>query len=238
MHRSAALVCLFALSATAAAAQSTEDGIRALLRGEDGTAVRILGPLAEDAAHPDPVAQFFLAIAYDTGRGVAPDNAHACGLFLRAAVPVNPFQEQSAALAASIWEELGEHASALCVANQTRQGESPHVAAASAYRISQTGTADGVTAIAHGDYARAARILKPIADAWLGTDAAAEFFMAGLYDAGDGVSADPQRACALYDRAASSMINPFGIEANRLLRASAVHRDDKFLQQCDASRTR
>lgn len=222
MHRSAALACLFALVAPAAAAQSTEDGIRALLGGEDAAAVRILRPLAENTAHPDPVAQFFLAIAYDTGRGVAPDDAHACGLFLRAAVPANPFQEQSAALAASIWQELGDEASALCVVSDTRQDESPHVATVSAYRLAQTGTVEGVAAIARGEYARAAQILKPIADAWLGTDPAAEFFLAGLYDAGDGVSADPRRACALYDRAASSMTNPFGIEASRLLRASAM----------------
>jgi hypothetical protein len=63
MRACAWLACLFTLLATSAAAQTTtEDGIRAMLRGEYQVAVRILQPLADDAARPDPVAQFFLAI--------------------------------------------------------------------------------------------------------------------------------------------------------------------------------
>lgn len=235
MRPSLLLVCLLGLIAPAAAAQpTTEDGIRALLRGEDQAAVGILRPLAEDSKRPDPIAQFFLAIAYDTGRGVAPDNARACGLFLRAAVPTNPFQQQSSALAASIWEELGDAASTLCVMDETPQDQRSHDVAKAADRFRQIATADGVAAIARGDYTRAVRILKPIADAWLATDPAAEFFMAGLYDAGDGVPADALRSCALYDRAASSMTDPFGIEASRLLRASAFRGGGEFYQQCDA----
>ena len=45
----------------------------------------------------------------------------------------------------------------------------------------QTGTADGVAALARGDYQRAVEILKPLAEDWRTDDTAAQFFMAGLY---------------------------------------------------------
>ena len=81
----------------------------------------------------------------------------------------------------------------------------------------QTGTADGVVALARGDYQRAAEILKPIAEDLRTNDTAAQFFMAGLYETGRGVPADPLRACALYMRAASNHDNPFGQEASPCL---------------------
>jgi hypothetical protein len=83
----------------------------------------------------------------------------------------------------------------------------------------QTTTADGVAALARGDYQRAVEILKPIADDWGTSDTAAQFFMAGLYEAGRGVSADPLRACALYLRAAGDHDNPFGRQAGHLFTA-------------------
>ena len=55
----------------------------------------------------------------------------------------------------------------------------------------QTGTADGIVALARGDYQRAVEILKPIAEDWRGDDTAAQFFMAGLYEAGRGVTGGP-----------------------------------------------
>jgi hypothetical protein len=119
----ARLVCVFTLLATSAAAQSTtEDGIRAMLRGEYQAAARVLRPLADDTARPDPVAQFFLAILYDTGQGVQRDEARACGLFLRASRRAHPFSEQSAAIAAFMREQLGGAASLLCVADESWQG--------------------------------------------------------------------------------------------------------------------
>lgn len=81
-------------------------------------------------------------------------------------------------------------------------------------------TADGVAALARGDYARAAEILRPIAESWRQSDTAAQYFMATLYDSGQGVSADPLRACALYLRASANRENPFGAEADRLVGAS------------------
>lgn len=122
----APLVCMLALFATPAAAQSTtEDGIRALLGGDYQTAARILRPLADDARRPDPVAQFFLAVLYETGHGVKADQTRACGLFLRSAGQSHPFSEQAAALAAFMQAQWGSGASGLCVSDERWQGGPP-----------------------------------------------------------------------------------------------------------------
>ena len=69
-----AVASILTLLTTPVAAQSTtEDGIRATLRGDYKAAARILRPLADDTTHPDPVAQFFLGILYQTGQGVTGD---------------------------------------------------------------------------------------------------------------------------------------------------------------------
>lgn len=95
----------------------------------------------------------------------------------------------------------------------------------------QTGTADGVAALARGDYQRAVEILKPIAEDWRSDDTAAQFFMAGLYEIGRGVPADPLRACALYMRASSKYDSPFGREAS-LLFGKAIGRGHEFNEEC------
>jgi len=119
-------VCVvMVLAAPAAAQTTTEDGIRAMLSGDHPAALRILRPLADDAAHPDPVAQFFLAVLYETGQGVRNDMQRACGLFLRSAAHAHPFAEQSAAIAANMQQQLGDGASMLCVANERWQGGPP-----------------------------------------------------------------------------------------------------------------
>jgi hypothetical protein len=79
----------------------------------------------------------------------------------------------------------------------------------------QTSTADGVDAFVRGDYARAAQILKPIAESWPPGDPTAAFFLATLYENGLGVPADPLRACALYVRALNPE-NPFSRSADVL----------------------
>jgi len=110
------IVCALVLLATSASAQSTtEDGVRAMLRGDYRTAFRILRPLADDAAQPDPVAQFFLAILTDSGH--TGDNQRACGLFLRAAARPNPFAAQAEGLAAVTRDQLGDGASFFCIAD-------------------------------------------------------------------------------------------------------------------------
>ena len=96
----------------------------------------------------------------------------------------------------------------------------------------QSRTADGVAALVRGDYQQAVEILKPIAEDWRSRDAAAQFFMATLYEAGHGVSADPLRACALYARAGSNSDDPFGRQATTLLAASRA-RGKEFSQHCD-----
>ena len=95
----------------------------------------------------------------------------------------------------------------------------------------QTATADGVVALARGDYQRAVEILKPIAEDWQTDDTAAQFFMAGLYEAGRGVPLDPLRACALYMRASSNDDSPFGRKAFALIRAK-IASDGEFNEEC------
>jgi hypothetical protein len=95
----------------------------------------------------------------------------------------------------------------------------------------QTTTADGVVALARGDYQRAVEILKPIAEDWRTTDAAAQFFMAGLYEAGRGVPLDPLRACALYMQASRNDDSPFGRKAFALIRAK-IASDGEFNEEC------
>lgn len=126
MSRFAALLCCaFALLATTASAQSTtEDGIRAMVRGEYQAAGRILRPLANEATPPDPVAQFFLAILYQTGQGVTGDMVRACSMFLSAARQPHPFTEQSAAIAAVLRDQLGGPNSP-CIAEERWQGGPP-----------------------------------------------------------------------------------------------------------------
>jgi hypothetical protein len=124
MSRCARAICVFTLLATPAAAQSTtEDGMRAMLRGDYPTALRILRPLADDPAHPDPAAQFFLGILTDTGH--TGTNTRACALFLRAAGRPSPFAAQSAALAAVVRDQLGDGANFFCIADESWQGGPP-----------------------------------------------------------------------------------------------------------------
>jgi hypothetical protein len=95
----------------------------------------------------------------------------------------------------------------------------------------QTTTADGVAALARGDYRLAVEILKPIAEDWRSDDATARFFMAGLYDSGRGLPADPLRACALYQRAGGESDRPFALPALALFAAS-ISRGREFDQEC------
>ena len=97
--------------------------------------------------------------------------------------------------------------------------------------LGQASTADGVAALARGDYQRAAEILRQIAEDWRSVDTAAQFFMAGLYETGRGVPTDPLRACALYARAASNFDTPFGQQAAALFGAVAG-RSREFNQEC------
>ena len=106
------------------------------------------------------------------------------------------------------------------------------VTAASRTAAAQTATVDGVAALLRGDSQRAVEILKPLAEDWRARDPVAQFFMAGLYESGNGVPVDPLRACALYARAAAGdHENPFGQEASRLFGAS-ISRGLEFDHEC------
>jgi TPR repeat protein len=108
----AALVLLPVL---AQAQTARDDAIAALARGEYETAARLLRPLADNAAQPDPAAQFLLAILYDTGRGVGRNMSRACGLFLDAVRSANPLMQHASRLSNVALEEFGPAASMLCV---------------------------------------------------------------------------------------------------------------------------
>jgi hypothetical protein len=116
MRRYLPLAAVLVLLPSLAAAQTTrDDAIRALARGDYETAARILRPLADNASsQPDPAAQFLLAILYDTGRGIARDGSRACGLFLDAVKPANPFMQSASQLSNDAVEQFGAAASMLC----------------------------------------------------------------------------------------------------------------------------
>ena len=153
-------VCLLTLLAAPAAAQSTtEDGIRAVVRGDYQAAARILRPPAEDVERPDPVAQFFLGIVYRAGQGVQYDEGRACGLFLRSAARQHPFAEQAAAIAEDMRKQLGAGASLLCIANESWQGGPPQsFLLGPDHRIVFTDTSITVT---NGDQEQRGSILIP-----------------------------------------------------------------------------
>jgi TPR repeat protein len=244
------LGCAFALLATSGAAQpTTEDGIRAMLRGDYPGAARILHPLAGHGTTPDPVAEFFLAILYGAGKGVKEDPALACGLLLRSAARTHPFSEQAAALAAAMREEFGDAASLMCVADAPTRGNLPEPVVSGSAAPAAIGdmaatppggpdanppvrTADAVAAVARGDYGHALEILEPIAVDWRTSDPAAQFIMAGLYETGSGVPPDPLRACALYFRATSNDDNPFGRASMAMLRRWIVDSPAEFVEEC------
>src|SRR5262245_49812366 len=103
MRFRASLVLFATLVPALSGAQTTSDGVQALVRGDYVTAVRILKPLAEGSVTPDPLAQFFIAMLYESGRGVGLDTLHACVLFAEAARnPANPLSHQALALAGAI----------------------------------------------------------------------------------------------------------------------------------------
>lgn len=94
----------------------------------------------------------------------------------------------------------------------------------------QSTVADGVAALARGDVSRAADILRSIAEDWHQNDPAAAFFLGTLYETGDGVPADPVRACALYSIA--TMDGMFGEIAGRLAKKLLFSHDHAWQDLC------
>lgn len=112
------LALLLVLAPRVALAQATAaDGVQAIVRGDYETAARILKPLAENTAQRDPIAQFFLAAMYDSGRGVPRDRFHACSVYASAASAAGPLAHAAADIVQTIREPLTAAAAAaqLCM---------------------------------------------------------------------------------------------------------------------------
>ena len=106
----------FVLSPTIVAAQATtSEGVQTLLRGDYEAAARILKPLAEGTSQPDPIAQFFLAALYDSGRGVARNQLRACSLYASAASPSSPLMPQALDIVQTIGESWAKAPAAAAV---------------------------------------------------------------------------------------------------------------------------
>src|SRR5262245_34100060 len=199
------LMALLLVLASAAEAQwSTADGVRAIARGDYAAAAGILQPLAEGSASTDPLAQFFIAALYGSGRGVAPDPVRACGLYLKAAGQPGPLTSQAAALAVRFHQYNPALLAACADALLTGPPLVPTITA-SPFR-EHTGVGAAADAFVRGDYQRAAELLTPVIDRWpVENDEMADFLMAAMYEGGHGVQQDPVRACALYVRAPISV---------------------------------
>ena len=135
-----------ALATPATAQSTTEDGIRAMVGGDYAAAARILKPLADVTARPDPVAQFFLAILYETGQGVRADMLRACGLFVASSEQPHPFAEQSGAIAAGLRAQFGD--GRFCVPDKWQGGPPQSFTPGPGHRVVFADTSITVT---HGD---------------------------------------------------------------------------------------
>jgi len=91
---------LVLLTAPVAGQQAASPGVAAFLAGDYETAARLLTPVAERSATPDPVAQFFLATLYDSGSGVPRNPLRACGLYMAASTVASPIATQAGEIAA------------------------------------------------------------------------------------------------------------------------------------------
>ena len=86
--------------------ETRDDGLQAFVSGDYARAAQILRPLAEAPQSSDGIAQFLMAILYDTGQGVGRSAALACGLFQKAAAGTGPFVDQATLLARALRQEM------------------------------------------------------------------------------------------------------------------------------------
>lgn len=107
------------------------------------------------------------------------------------------------------------------------------LAVAAALTQPQPTTSDGIDAFVRGDFAQAAAVLKPLAESWPPTDHVAEFFMATLYESGQGVQADRVKACALYARAAQDRGTVIGGEAAGLMQSLQGSMSAEDFRRCN-----
>jgi len=97
-------VSLLLLAAPAYGQPPASPGVAAYLAGDYDTAARLLTPVAERTADPDPVAQFLLATLYESGRGVPRNPLRACGLYMAASTVSSPVAPQAGDIAAVLKE--------------------------------------------------------------------------------------------------------------------------------------
>jgi hypothetical protein len=109
------------MAATLARAQTTTaDGVDAFVQGDYQRAAEILKPIAESWSPRDPVAEFFMATLYESGRGVPADPIRACALYILAS-PVGspdtrtPFGRQADGLRQVLQESLSRDEFEDCV---------------------------------------------------------------------------------------------------------------------------
>src|SRR4051812_36665914 len=226
------LLAAVLVSSTAVAQETRDGGLRALLLGDYLRAAQILQPLAEEPRSPDHVAQFMVAMLYDSGRGLRRNTFDACRLFMAAATNPGPFAEQASQLARRLRDETGVTGACGSTGPPPRM-ESP---APFFMRSIPDGAVsfalDGLVAMARGDYDEAARLLRISGESDMSTDRAAQFLMGTLYENGHGVGRDPLRACALYRRASSVLEAPGGAEALRLMIALAGANGNEWSAKC------
>jgi hypothetical protein len=138
--RLAIFLLLWILPRPAVAQTSVDDGVRAFVQGDYAAAARILSPLAESSAEPDPTAQFFMGMLYASGKGVAMDPLRACTLFGAAAKPSNPFMEQASAMTALLQQQAGS-GGVLCARTPVIGPQSDSFVLGPGYRVEVTPSA-------------------------------------------------------------------------------------------------
>jgi hypothetical protein len=116
MGRLICVIVMLLMAPGAARAQDSglREGAQALVRGDYALAARILRPLADDPANPNSLAQFFMALLYNSGHGVGGDELEACGRYLLAAKPDNPLLNQSLALARNFQDHWPSDVVVMC----------------------------------------------------------------------------------------------------------------------------
>ena len=214
MNRIRTAVLVVVLLPATVTAQSVTDGVLAIVRGDHEAAVRILSPYADDAKDPDPLAAFFLATLFHSGRVRGDDNyLRTCGLYQTAARTTgSPVARQAELLLRDL---AGPGATALFweLCEQSRRGHQNTARSRqepSALQEARSATEAGIAAFIRKDYGVAAQMLAPAAEDWPPDDGAASFFMGVMYENGLGVVQDDFRACAMYARGIRPGSSPVG----------------------------
>ncbi len=99
--------CILVIPAYTTAQTAAADGVLALIDDDPSATIRILSPLVEGRAEPDPLAAFFLALAYQFGGRGPSDPMRSCGLLMKAETPSSPLMRQAELLARQLHMNSG-----------------------------------------------------------------------------------------------------------------------------------